>query len=125
LSEVTPERILQCGGTEGCTECSQQAYAYLAGFYDRNNSIPTQTEMRKRIESVDPPTINQMRAMLGYPKLPEPIRRIQEREPQPVIPTISLDEIDSRLLWVLRAAGREWGPRGVAEAATMLIIPDL
>jgi hypothetical protein len=33
----------------------------------------------------------------------------------------SLDEVDGRLLWVLRKAGDEWGPLGVALTAAELL----
>jgi hypothetical protein len=35
----------------------------------------------------------------------------------------SLDEIDGRLLWLLRKAGDEWGPLGVALTAADLLPP--
>lgn len=35
-------------------------------------------------------------------------------------PGPALDETDPRLVWLLRAAGDEWGPLGVARAATQL-----
>jgi len=34
--------------------------------------------------------------------------------------TMRMDEIDERLLWLLRRAGDEWGPAGVAKAAARL-----
>lgn len=35
-----------------------------------------------------------------------------------------LDETDPTLLWLLRRAGDEWGPRGVARAAALLAAAD-
>lgn len=32
-----------------------------------------------------------------------------------------IEEMDERLLWLLRKAGEEWGPRGVALAAARLM----
>ena len=34
--------------------------------------------------------------------------------------TVPIEDVDQRLLWLLRAAGDEWGPRGVAKAAAQL-----
>lgn len=66
--------------------------------------------------------------------LAELIRRAAEYGAQTVAHTIrdtlaitnpqpgrTLDEIDPRLVWLLRAAGNEWGPLGVARAAAQLV----